>query len=306
MHGWILYKRSGRELTAEDHGVRRLCEAAEQQNIKLSVYKPEQFDLVVEPRLIPGVYIDGVLTPLPDFLLPRIGAETNYLGFAVIRQLEMSGVVTCNTSQSIAEVKDKLLMSQKFNAAGLPAPKTMLMKFPVSTDFIVQEFGLPLVIKTISGARGVGVYLCETVAQLHDLMTLLKNEVRAHGLIVQQFVQTSRGCDLRVFVLGGQIIGCMQRTALTGFKANYSLGGRVESFTVNDEITHLAFAATRLFGLEITGIDLLFGESGFILCEANSSPGFKGMELATGVDVATAIITYVKQLVEKKDKNEEL
>ena len=294
MHGWILYKRNSHELSAEDHGVHRLCEAAALHGVQLTVYRPEQFDLIVNKENSRAVFIDGVLTPLPDFFIPRLGAESSYLALAVIRHLELNGVVTSNSARAIEEVKDKLWMSQKFAAAGLPAPKTMLMKSPVSIDFIVHEFGLPVVIKTISGARGSGVYLCETVASVHELMTLLGGELRAHGLIVQQFIASSYGVDLRVFVVGTQIIGCMKRTALEGFKANYSLGGRVESYPINDEITYLALAATRLFGLEITGIDLLFNSDGFILCEANSSPGFKGMELATGRDVASEIILYLK------------
>ncbi len=294
MHGWILYKRTTRELTAQDHGIQRLCEAAAAQDIQITVYKPEQFDLMVANNPTHGVYIDGVLTKLPDFLIPRLGAETNYCALAIIRHLELSGVVTCNTFRAIEQVKDKLLTSQRFHAAKLPTPKTMFMKFPVSIDFVIEELGLPVVIKTITGARGSGVFLCESRASVHDSLQLLSNEARAHGLIFQQFITKSYGCDLRVFVVGDQIIGCMKRVAVTGFKANYSLGGRVEPYAVTEEIAALALAATRLFGLEIAGIDLLFQDGGLMLCEANSSPGFKGMEQATGIDVATAIITYVK------------
>jgi RimK family alpha-L-glutamate ligase len=293
MQGWILYKRNTHELTPNDHGINRLCEAAAQQGIELVVYRPEQFDVVVGA----GIYIDGRPTRLPDFLLPRLGAETTYLAFSIIRYLELQGVVTCNSSSAVEGVKDKLLMSQRFVAAGLPSPRTMLIKNPICLDFIVHEFGLPVVIKTISGARGGGVYLCSTLADLRKLLTSLTTEVQAHGLIAQQFMSSSYGSDLRVFVVGEQIVGCMQRTALDGFKANYSLGGRVESYPVNDEIAYLAFAATRLFGLEITGIDLLFTPTGFSLCEANSSPGFKGMELASGVDIARKIIDYVQTKV---------
>jgi len=297
MQGWILYKRNSHELTPEDHGVIRLCEAAADQDIELIAYRPEQFDLLSSNDSESGVYIDGVLTKLPDFFIPRLGAETTYLALAVIRYLELHGVYIFNTAKSIEEVKDKLFMNQKFITAGLPAPKTMLLKLPISNNFIMREFGLPVIIKTISGARGGGVYLCDSMVSLHNLIKDLADEADAHGLIIQQFISSSYGCDLRVFVVGGQIIGCMKRIAKNGFKANYSLGGQVEPYAINDEIAYLSLAATHLFGLEITGIDLLFNSVGFTLCEANSSPGFKGMELATGVDVAAKIITHIKSKI---------
>jgi RimK family alpha-L-glutamate ligase len=115
-----------------------------------------------------------------------------------------------------------------------------------------------------------------------------------HGqqLLAQQFISNSYGRDLRVLVLNQRVIGCMQRTAKESFKANYSLGGDVSSYPITDEIEHLALSCAKLVNLVIAGIDLLFGATGLTICEANSSPGFKGMELATGEDMATQILTH--------------
>lgn len=293
MKGWILYKRSQQELSVIDHGVNRLLAAAAALQITLKVYKPEQFELIVNGDDKKSILLDGSRVALPDFLIPRLGAETSYFALAVIRQLEKSGVYTCNNTHSIETVRDKMLLSQLFAQSDLPFPKTMLVKFPVPLEVVEREIGFPLVIKNISGARGIGIHLCESPTGFRDLMDLIASHGSNHQMILQEFVTTSYGRDLRVFVLGNKVIGCMQRTAKDSFKANFSLGGEVSPYPVTAEIEQLAIDCARLFNLEIAGIDLLFAENGFKICEANSSPGFKGMEQAMNKDIAIQILEYV-------------
>ncbi|WP_141676655.1 ATP-grasp domain-containing protein [Legionella jamestowniensis] len=298
--GWILYKRSLQELTSNDHGVNRLLSAAKQLNIELEVYKPDQFELVVTREDKKSILLNGARVFLPDFLMPRLGAETSYFAMAIIRQLEKSGVYTCNNASAIDVVRDKMLLSQLFAQSDLPFPKTMLVKFPVPVSVVEKEIGFPLIIKNISGARGVGIHLCESANSFRDLMDLIASHSGNNQMILQEFIATSYGRDLRVFVLGNKVIGCMQRTAKDSFKANYSLGGEVAPYPINAEIEHWAIACAKLFNLEIAGVDLLFAENGFKICEANSSPGFKGMELATGKDIALQILQYISSEVEKR------
>ncbi|WED42663.1 ATP-grasp domain-containing protein [Legionella cardiaca] len=300
MKGWILYKRSQQELSEVDHGVNRLLSAAANLQIELKVYKPEQFELVVTREDKKSILLDGERVSLPDFIIPRLGAEASYFALAVVRQLEKSGVYTCNDTNAIETVGDKMLLSQLFAQSDLPFPKTMLVKFPVPVSVVEREIGFPLVIKNISGARGVGIHLCESSSSFRDLIELIASHGGSHQMILQEFIATSYGRDLRVFVLGGEVIGCMQRTAKDSFKANYSLGAEVTPYPLTPEIEQLAMTCARLFNLEIAGIDLLFAEQGFKICEANSSPGFKGMELATGKDIATQILNYVMNAASKK------
>lgn len=293
MNGWILYKRNTQELTIDDHGVHRLREAAELKGIHLEVYRPDQFDLLTSNTEHNTIFIDKKRCALPDFVIPRMGAESPYFALTTIRHMEQMGVYVCNSSSAIAAVKDKMHMGQQLKGQGLPVPKTLLVKFPVSVEMVEQELGFPVVIKTTAGARGFGVCLCESVDHFNDLMELLSLHQSTHGIILQEFITESFGCDLRVFVLGDQVIGCMKRSSNGGFKANYSLGGKVEAYPLTKEIERLSLHAARLFNLDIAGIDLLFSSNGYLICEANSSPGFKGMEKATETDIASQIITYI-------------
>ena len=85
----------------------------------------------------------------------------------------------------------------------------------------------------------------------------------------------------------------MHRKAAQGFKANFSKGGDVASFEVTPEIAWLAVQTAQLFQLDVAGIDLLFDESGYCVCEANSSPGFKGMERVNEPNIAENILRFI-------------
>lgn len=287
--GWILYKRQKKELSDQDHGVNRLLSIADEYGVDLQVYAPQQFTV---SNYCANILLNGKEVPLPDFVLPRLGAESTYHSLSIIKQLELKGVRTFNSAKAIALVKDKMLVSQILMAHGFPTPKTMLINRPMSLPLITQEIGFPLVIKNNTGARGIGISLFESPEKLTDFMDFIDP---ATTLIAQQFIQESYGRDLRIFVLGGRVLGSMQRVAVSGFKANYSLGGKVLPYELMPFVEKLALDCANLLGLEIGGIDLLFSADQFLICEANSSPGFKGLELATGKDIARAILEYIVQ-----------
>jgi len=293
VRGWILYNKKQCDLTSGDNGVNRLLSAAEEKNISLTVLRPEQLELIVSRDDRKSILLDGASTPIPDFIIPRMGSNTTYFALAIIRQLERLGVYACNSADAIDIVKDKLHMHQLLAHSNLPTPKTMLVKFPVDIDIVKKEIGFPVIIKNISGTEGAGIYLCESESKFVDLMDLIHSNNAKANIILQEFIATSRGKDLRVFVLGGKVIGCMQRSSTSGFKANYSLGGQVEHYPLTSEIEWLATQTARLVDLDVAGIDLLFDDNGYKICEANSSPGFKGLELVVGNNVAEQILDYI-------------
>jgi gamma-F420-2:alpha-L-glutamate ligase len=293
MRGWILYFKNQDHVGEKDHGVSRLLQVAQERGIDLKVYRPEQFELVVTRGDRKSILVDGKATPVPDFLIPRMGSSTPYFALAIIRQLERLGVYVCNSSVTIETVKDKLHMHQLLAHSNLPTPKTMLLKFPVDIEVVKREIGFPVVVKNITGTEGNGIYLCQSEDKFTDLMELIYSNNASANIILQEFIASSSGRDIRVFIVGGKIIGCMQRIAKTGFKANYSRGGTVERFNLTPDAEWLATETARLVNLDIAGIDLLFGENGYKVCEANSSPGFKGLEQVMGKNIAEQIMDYI-------------
>jgi len=290
--GWILYSKTRNEITENDHGVLRLLEAARAKSIDLDVLTPGQFELTVTRTDKKSILVDEKPRALPDFLIPRLGSNTTYFALAIIRQLEHLGVYSCNSATTIETVKDKLRMHQLLAQSNLPTPKTMLVKFPIDIFVVEQEIGFPAIVKNVTGTEGTGVHLCESPDSFIDMMELIYTNNSKANIIIQEFLQKSRGKDLRVFVLGGRVIGCMRRSSKSSFKANFSRGGQVDPFKLTPEIEWLATETARLVGLDIAGIDLLFDKKGFKICEANSSPGFKGLEMVVGNNIAEQILDY--------------
>lgn len=295
MKGWILYKHSELELKPETYEINRLLEVAEENNIEMQVLAPEQFELIVTRDDRKSILLDGETVSLPDFLLPRMGAETSYYALAIIRHLESLGVHTFNSSQSIETVKDKLYSHQILAKANIAFPKTMLAKYPLNVNLVEDQFGFPLVVKALSGSMGSGIFLSGSKSNFIDLMELIRSTKSNVNFILQEFVSTSMGRDLRVIMIGGRAVACMERVAKEGdFKANFSRGGLVRSFEMTPEIEWLATETAKIFGLDIAGIDLLFDGEHFKVCEANSSPGFEGVESCCGIDIAQEMYNFIR------------
>ncbi|MEC8327825.1 MAG: RimK family alpha-L-glutamate ligase [Pseudomonadota bacterium] len=295
MRGWIIYKHNDLLLRQEAYEVNRLLEVAKEENIELQVFSPDQFDLTVTRDDEKSILIDGKRQELPDFVMPRMGAGTTYFTLAVIRHLERLGVYCVNSSHSIETVKDKLFAQQILAEKNLPTPDTMLVKFPVNVALVEKQIGFPVVVKTLSGSQGSGVFLSKSPGEFDDLMQLIEATSPKANIILQQFVKASHGRDLRVFTIGGRAIACMERNSNgENFKANVSLGGVGKLYPITPEIEWLATQTANVLGLDVAGIDLLFDQEHFKICEANSSPGFEGLENAVDIDVPREIFHFIR------------
>ncbi|WP_424353680.1 ATP-grasp domain-containing protein [Methanosarcina mazei] len=281
MKGWILYKSTAAELKNDLYEINRFIKVADEKRIELRVVKPDQFDLIVTRDDRKSILLDGEIVPLPDFLLPRMGAGTTYFALAVIRHLERLGVCVINSSQSIDTVRDKLYSQQILAERGISYPNTMFAKNPVNISLVEKYLGFPLIVKALSGSMGKGIFLSENHDNFRDLMELIHITNPSANIILQEFIKSSLGRDLRVLVIGGRAVACMERIAPAGsFKSNYSRGGTVRKFDMTPEVEELATETARTFGLDIAGIDLLFDGDHFKVCEANSSRALKGLKNA--------------------------
>jgi len=307
LKGWILFKHSLENLKPDAYEIFRLLEAADSAGIEVEIVTPEMFDLIVTRDGRQSVMLNGKSTPLPDFFLPRMGSGTSYFALSVIRHMERLGVHVVNKSSSIENVKDKLYTQQILAASNLPVPKTMLVKDPINVDLVESQLGFPVVVKTLSGSKGNGVYLSENKEQFTDVMELVDAAKTSINFILQEFIATSRGRDLRVIVIGGRAVACMERFTLNGsFKANYSRGADVRAFEMTPEIEWLATETAHILELDIAGIDLLFDGDHFKVCEANSAPGFKGMEQCVDIDMAMEMYQYIRVRLGSFDNTVEL
>lgn len=295
MRGWILYKETATQLKPELYEIKRLLEAAKADNIELEVYAPDEFDLTVTREDNKSILLNGQAVELPDFIIPRMGSGTTYFALAIIRHLERLGVYCLNPSKAIEIVKDKLFSQQLLAEKNLPTPKTMLVKFPVDIELVERHLGFPVVIKTLSGSQGSGVFLSHKAREFDDLMQLIEATNKNANIILQEFIANSHGRDLRVFTIGGRVAGCYERRGQEdSFKANVSAGGSAHPFVLTPEIEWLATQTANILDLDVAGIDLLFDNGHYKICEANSSPGFEGLESCLNVDIAAQILHFIR------------
>lgn len=260
------------------------------------------FELVCSKDGLETILYNGKPVDLPDCIITRVGASVDYFGLAVIRQLEKMGGLILNPRSSIEISRDKLLTVQHLAAHGLPIPKTILAKFPMNIDTIKKEFSYPVIIKKASGSQGKGIIKVDTHEQMTDLMEMIDV---GKPLIFQEMIQASKGRDLRVFVIGGRVIGAMMRIASgNNFKANVHQGGSVKAVQVSSQVEWLVLETVKIIGLDIAGVDLLIDKDTYKICEVNSSPGFEGLEVALGIDIATCMFQYMKmRLGERPNAN---
>jgi gamma-F420-2:alpha-L-glutamate ligase len=295
MRGWLLFDNEVADGVPEAAEIKRFIEAGKKRGIKLEALKPREFELIVSTERDWKVEYARGKPPRPDFIIPRTGSETSYFTLAVLRQFERMGVPLINGAEAVEACADKLQTLQVLSASGLPIPKTVLSKFPVDVDVIARELGFPVVVKKLRSTRGAGVVLCQDREQFNDLASLLGNAGHQSDFIFQQYVKASHGRDVRVLVIGDSVAAAMERRAPNGgFKSNVSLGGTGTAIDPPPEMAKMAIDAAKALRLDVAGIDVLFDETGYRICEANSSPGFVGLEKACPVSVPDKVFDYVE------------
>ena len=295
MHkGWILYKHNP-ESSYESN---RLVEEFQKEDIDVEIINPNDIDIFVNKENKSSILVNGESVSLPKFVIPRTGSGTTYFIKAVIRHFERMGVTVVNGSDAIDNVKDKLYTQQILAESNLNIPKTMLLKHPIDVEFVKKNLGFPVVVKSLSGSFGARVFLAENKKQFEQLLKMAQITNSKFNIIIQEFIKDSYGKDLRVFVVNNKIVGCMMRQAPEGeFRANIHRGGEGIPYEVNEEIEWLALESAKLMGLDIAGVDLLFDNGSYKICEVNSSPGFNGLETCSKKNIAEYIVQYVKMKI---------
>jgi ribosomal protein S6--L-glutamate ligase len=224
--------------------------------------------------------------------IPRVGASITTYGVAVVNHLETMGVPVLNTARGIARSRDKMRCLQLLAGAGIDIPRTVMATQGAAVDSLLEQVGgLPCIIKLLRGTQGVGVMIAGTSGEARTILETFWG--LEQDVCLQEFVKESAGRDVRALVVGDQVVGAMRRRARKGeFRANLHRGGEGRPVTLDRAYAETAVRAARVIGLDICGVDLLEGRRGPLVLELNSSPGFEGLEQATGLDVAGAIVQH--------------
>jgi ribosomal protein S6--L-glutamate ligase len=270
----------------------RLVEAARKRGHRVRVFDPLRCYMRIAAGAFEIHYKGRTLRDL-DVVIPRIGASVTFYGTAVLRQFEMMGVRTPNSAEAILRARDKLHSLQLLARDGIGLPTTVFGDNPDDTADLLKMLGEPPhVIKLNEGAQGQGVLLAEKRSSAQGMIEAFRGLYA--NFLVQEFIREASGADLRCFVVGGKVVAAMQRQASDGdFRANLHRGGTATPVELTPVEIEIAVHAAAVMGLGIAGVDLLRSRRGPLVLEVNSSPGLEGIETATGIDVAGAIIEHV-------------
>lgn len=224
------------------------------------------------------------------------------------KYLERVGYQVINSADSIALCDDKSMTHLTLQTNGIKMPKTVVAPMTFANigytnyEFLKQvesKLSYPIIVKECFGSFGMQVYKVESYEKLLEKVTM----IGAVPMIFQEYIEQSSGRDLRLHVVGDEVVTAMERYSVNGdFRANISNGGKMRRYEPTEIEKKLAIQVTKLLGLDFSGVDLLFSEDeNPYVCEVNSNAHFRNIFDCTGVNVAEKIMLYAKQKYRKED-----
>jgi len=290
MKGWLIYNGTNQ--------VPKIAQLIRQ-------LKQEADALGLELALIPS---NGIFAYYDHFGKPGLapfdtGPDCDYILFwdkdvFLAKHLEQMGYHVFNSSDAIAACDNKLLMHQLLAGSGIRVPKTILGPFVYHRQVASESqyktmtalLGTPFILKEGKGSFGMQVYLIDSYGAYQDRLDALGDK----RFILQEYIRSSVGRDIRVNLIGNRIIGAMERTNPDDFRANITLGGAGQAIELTAEQESMALNAHQLLGLDFSGVDLLYDKDGGpILCEVNSNVNFLSYEAVSGVPFGRYLLEYV-------------
>lgn len=282
------------------HSTRRILEEAQKAGHYVELIDHTKCSVKLggpQPKIYLG---EEDVTDEFDAVIPRIGAKVTRHGAAIVKQFEMNGVFSTARSLGITRARNKVRTLQIMARKGIPIPETV---FSINPDNIEEQIqllgGPPVIIKLQEGTQGLGVILAESKKSAKSIIdTFYKMDT---SILLQKYIAESNGEDIRIIVVGNRIVASMKRKSeLDDFRSNVHRGAETEAIEPTTKERHIALNATKYLGLGVAGVDLIRSKKGPLLIEVNASPGLKGIEAATGVNVARHIIQFVERNAYRK------
>ena len=178
---------------------------------------------------------------------------------------------------------------KKHNFPTMPSVMKIMCKHRQHID---TYFSKPYILKGVHGSKGKRVYKIDSAKNLKSLL----EQFNSTGMLAQQYLSIQS--DYRVLLLGGIVLGAIKRSSKSSeFRTNFSLGGKVESIDLPDNVKEMVKSVALVFNADFCGVDLIKHKDNYYILELNFTPGFEGFERATGINVPGACLNY---LINKK------
>lgn len=231
-------------------------------------------------------------------IIPSGSLEQIIYRVDALHWIEERGVFVMNSPRAIERAVDKFYTTALLQEAGLPTPETVVCEGLADAMEAVRAMlpGGDVILKPIFGSMGHGL------VRFSDPDTAFRVLRSLEGIRAVFYLQRAvdhGGRDVRAFIVGGRVIGAIERAAPDGdWRTNVALGGSATPFTLPAEWERLAIRAAETIGGDYAGVDLLPSRDGSVyVLEVNAIPGWQGLQRATGIDVAGAIAAHLERTV---------
>ncbi|MBE2893817.1 ATP-grasp domain-containing protein [Spirabiliibacterium falconis] len=288
------------------YSCQRLLEAAKNSGHQLDILDPNRFVLKICNNQLAFFYqpkYNEPATPLAEYdgIIPRFGAASTKMGCAVLNHFHAQGTPCLNTAQAVINARDKWHSLLMLHQHHIPVPNSVLAGLECEAKYALDYIQSPTILKTLSGAQGIGVMLAEKKQSAVSILETL-NSANIPTLL-QDFISEAQSADIRCFVVDNRIIASMQRNGQNGeFRANAHRGGQACQIELSEQEKTIALQATQVLGLDVAGVDLIRSANGPLVLEVNASPGLETIERVSKIDIALQmIIALEKRMAQKSD-----
>ncbi|MBD3330249.1 RimK family alpha-L-glutamate ligase [Candidatus Peregrinibacteria bacterium] len=292
--GVLSFRSLNRKSSYEELQMKRI---ARDMGLKARILRVNRFQMVYDQES-PQLLYNGKRYKPNDVIITRPSVLRDAdLHLSIINQMEFMGMALFNRYKSIINTKNKIKTIQILEHFNIPIPKTVVLRRKEDIAKAAKLVnGFPLIVKAPFGSFGNGVTIIESMRALQSFLTWNKPLY-----LLQQYVKHSRGKDIRIFVVNGEIKGAMMRSAKKGeFRSNIELGGKGMPVEITEEEKTIALRSVQALNLTYGGVDIMRGKNGPVVLEVNSNPGFKTLEAATGVNIARSLVEYAIEYAERR------
>jgi RimK family alpha-L-glutamate ligase len=222
-------------------------------------------------------------------IIPSGSLEQIVFRVDALHRLEDRGSRVVNSPRTIERTVDKFWTSALLEQCGIPTPETVVCEDPEQAMSAFRRLQ-DVILKPLFGSMGLGMVRVQDEEMAYRVFRTLE---QIRGVYYLQRTIDHAGADVRAFVLGGHLLAAIERRS-SGWRTNLARGGTARGVTLPDDSKHLALRAAAAVGADYAGVDLLTGRDGRTwVLEVNGIPGWKGLQEATGIDVAGALIDYL-------------
>jgi ribosomal protein S6--L-glutamate ligase len=274
------------------HPNSRLRQAAKKQGYDIILINP--YDMTAGIKKGEFEYFIDKINKNLAVVMPRQGSPMGDYGLVLLRHFGKLGIPLVNNLKIITISRNQFITLQALASSGILVPNTcFITKKELFLQAVNKIDGFPVIVKQVDGMGGDGVIKVNN--EKEAIFFLEKNLKERKGVLVQQFIPSENRIDIRVLVIGGKVAGAMKLESRNDdFRTNIHQKGKAQKVDLSKDLENMAIKSAKACHLEIAGVDILMENSCHpLVIEVNYSPGFQGLEAATGLDIAQQIIDYV-------------